>query len=161
VIERLLGAGVSFPSVLKAARYLRERFRSVVRPPVRLTLIAEGKRILVCTLEGKHLLDATANGLLTISFAVGPIAEDLRGKVNSLSAPRSISVRVKGCAYEAILTPDLVAGGYSIEIPSLPGVITESDTLREARPMVADAIRLRLEVQARPTPSRMACGRRI
>lgn len=156
VIGRLLAVGVSLPTVRKAARYLREHFKSVVRPLARLTLIVEGKRILVRTLEGKHLLDATANGQLMISFAVGPIAEDLRGKVTALSAPRSIFVKVQGCAYEAVLTPDLVAGGYSIEVPSLPGVFTDADTLKEARSMVADAIRLRLAVQATPTPSRKA-----
>ena len=53
-----------------------------------------------------------------------------------------MSVRVGARAFVAVLTPDLAAGGYSIEVPELPGVITEADTLPEARKMVADAIRL-------------------
>ena len=36
-------------------------------------------------------------------------------------------------------------GGYVVTVPSLPGVITEGDTLEEARYMVAGAIRCYLE----------------
>ena len=59
-----------------------------------------------------------------------------------MSVSRELVVRVLDRRYTAILTPDLRAGGYSIEVPALPGVITEGDTLREARKMVTEAIRL-------------------
>jgi predicted RNase H-like HicB family nuclease len=46
--------------------------------------------------------------------------------------------------YEVILTPD-EAGGYVVECPALPGVVTEGGTLEEAREMASDAIRSYIE----------------
>jgi predicted RNase H-like HicB family nuclease len=36
-------------------------------------------------------------------------------------------------------------GGYIVTVPALPGLVTEGDTLEEARAMVKDAIRGYLE----------------
>jgi len=36
-------------------------------------------------------------------------------------------------------------GGYVVTVPALPGLVTEGDTLEEARAMVKDAIRGYLE----------------
>jgi antitoxin HicB len=36
-------------------------------------------------------------------------------------------------------------GGYVVTVPALPGLVTEGDTLEEAREMVKDAIRGYLE----------------
>lgn len=66
-------------------------------------------------------------------------------RVAELRTPRDLAVRVGGRKYVAVLTPDLEVGGYSIEVPELPGVVTEADTLPEARKMVSDAIRLWLD----------------
>lgn len=40
-------------------------------------------------------------------------------------------------------------GGYVVTCPALPGVVTEGDTLDEAREMAAEAIRGYLEVLAK------------
>jgi predicted RNase H-like HicB family nuclease len=40
-----------------------------------------------------------------------------------------------------ILIPDLEDGGYTVEVPSLPGCISEGDTAEEAITNVQDAIR--------------------
>lgn len=45
--------------------------------------------------------------------------------------------------YEAIFDPNGM--GYTVTVPKLPGLVTEGDTLREAREMVKDAIRCYLE----------------
>jgi len=148
VIARLLAIGVALPAVRKAARYVRQHFANLVRPLARLTLVVDGKSILVRATDNKSLIDATAGGQMVISFAVAPIAQALRGKVTELQAPRKLAVRVGGRSFVAVLTPDLAAGGYSIEVPELPGVITEADTIQEARKMTADAIRLWLSVTA-------------
>lgn len=42
--------------------------------------------------------------------------------------------------YTAVFEP-AVKGGYIVSVPSLPGLVTEGDTLEEARAMVKDAIR--------------------
>jgi predicted RNase H-like HicB family nuclease len=36
-------------------------------------------------------------------------------------------------------------GGYVVTCPALPGLVTEGDTMEEARSMAADALRLYLE----------------
>jgi antitoxin HicB len=47
--------------------------------------------------------------------------------------------------YKVIMTPDKT-GGYVVTCPALPGLVTEGDTLEEAREMAADAIRGYLEI---------------
>ena len=153
VIAGLLAVGVSLPGVRKAARYVRHHFANLVRPLSRLALVVQGKSILIRTTDNKNLVDATSDGQIVISLAVAPIAEAVRGKVTELQAHRNLSVRVAGKTFVAVLTPDLAAGGYSIEVPELPGVITEADSIPEARRMTADAIRLWLSATER-TPRR-------
>lgn len=155
VIAQLIRIGVPLPAVRKAAKYVRQHFGALVRPLARLALVVDGKRILVRTTDGKALIDATSGGQVVISFSVAPIAEELRSKVTELQAPRRINVRVGGRTFVAVMTPDLAAGGYSIEVPELPGVITEADSLGEARNMAADAIRLWLSA-ADSAPRRRA-----
>ena len=46
--------------------------------------------------------------------------------------------------YTVIMTPD-ETGGYVVTCPALPGLVTEGDTLEEARKMAADAIRCYIE----------------
>jgi len=47
--------------------------------------------------------------------------------------------------YKVILTPG-ETGGYVVTFPALPGLVTEADTLEEAREMAADAISAYIEV---------------
>ena len=42
--------------------------------------------------------------------------------------------------YTVLMTPD-ETGGYVVTCPALPGLVTEGDTLAEAREMAADAVR--------------------
>ncbi len=42
---------------------------------------------------------------------------------------------------QVILIPDLEEGGYVVEVPSLPGCISEGDTIDEALENIKDAIR--------------------
>ena len=42
--------------------------------------------------------------------------------------------------YTAVFEP-APEGGYVVTIPALPGLVTEGDTMEEARAMVKDAIR--------------------
>jgi predicted RNase H-like HicB family nuclease len=48
-------------------------------------------------------------------------------------------------AYTVVFEPDPEAGGYVVTCPALSGLVTEGDTLEEARAMTADAIRAWLE----------------
>lgn len=42
---------------------------------------------------------------------------------------------------QVLLIPDLEDGGYTVEVPSLPGCISEGDTVEEAMENIKDAIR--------------------
>ena len=42
--------------------------------------------------------------------------------------------------YTVVFTPDPEAGGYVVTCPALPGLVTEGDTLEQARRMAQDAI---------------------
>jgi antitoxin HicB len=46
--------------------------------------------------------------------------------------------------YAAVFEP-ATEGGFIVTVPALPGLVTEGDTLEEAREMVKDAIRGYLE----------------
>ena len=156
VIANLLAVGIALPAVRKAARYLRGHFADVVRPLARLALQTDGKRVLVQTTDKKHLVDATAEGQVVIAVAVAPIVQDLRLRVAELRAPQEMDVRVRGRSYGAVLTPDLEAGGFTIEVPELPGVVTEADSVSHARAMTTDAIELWLASRAESRKRRAA-----
>lgn len=47
--------------------------------------------------------------------------------------------------YTILLEPDPEEGGYTVTVPSLPGCVTQGDTLEEAIAMAKDAIRLFVE----------------
>ena len=54
---------------------------------------------------------------------------------------------VKGAAYTyTVLFEPAAEGGYTVTVPVLPGVITEGDTLEEARKRAKEAIRGYLKV---------------
>ena len=77
-------------------------------------------------------------------------------RVAELRAPQEIDVRVLGRSYRAVLTPDLEAGGFTSEVPELPGVVTEADSVSHARAMTTDAIELWLTSRAESTKRRGA-----
>jgi antitoxin HicB len=57
--------------------------------------------------------------------------------------------------YTVLLIPDPADGGYTVTVPTLPGCITEGNTLDEALDHARDAIRLYiadLEAAGEPTP---------
>ncbi len=62
--------------------------------------------------------------------------------------------------YTAVFEP-APEGGFTVTVPALPGLVTEGDTIEEARAMVKDAIRGYLEslvkhgeeIPAEPSPA--------
>lgn len=57
--------------------------------------------------------------------------------------------------YTIFLDPDFEAGGYTVTVPALPGIVTQGDTVEEAIAMAKDAINLYLEVlveEGQPIP---------
>ncbi|HEY6003879.1 MAG TPA: MerR family transcriptional regulator [Anaeromyxobacter sp.] len=156
VVARLLGAGASLQAVRRAVQYLK---RHTDRPLSTLALISDGKRVLALTEDPQKMIEATAEGQVVIAIDVAPIVRTLQGKVTEIGAPREVDVRVRGRTYRAVLTPDLEAGGYTIEVPELPGCRTEGDDLGEAKRMTKDAISAWLSVDAPRTARRQARAR--
>ena len=52
---------------------------------------------------------------------------------------------MKELQYAIILHHDPEAGGYTVTVPALPGLVTEGDTLEEALAMAKEAIQLYIE----------------
>ena len=148
VVARLLDAGLSLQAVRRAVEYLK---RHTERPLATLGLIAKGKRVFALTEDPTKMIEATAQGQVVIAIDVEPIVKNLQADVTQLSATREIDVRARGRGYRAVLTPDLEAGGYTIEVPELPGCITEADAFSEAKRMAREAIEAWLDVAAPQT----------
>ena len=58
---------------------------------------------------------------------------------------RAKAAEVEAYTYTVVFEPDEETGGYTVTCPALPGLVTEGDTLDEARSMAEDAIRCYLE----------------
>ena len=58
---------------------------------------------------------------------------------------RAKAVESGSYTYTVVFEPDEEAGGYTLTCPALPGLVTEGDTLEEARECAAGAIRCYLE----------------
>jgi antitoxin HicB len=58
---------------------------------------------------------------------------------------RAKAVQGHTYTYTVVFEPDEEVGGYTVTCPALPGLVTEGDTLEEARAMAADAVRCYLD----------------
>ncbi|MBI2551449.1 type II toxin-antitoxin system HicB family antitoxin [Candidatus Uhrbacteria bacterium] len=50
--------------------------------------------------------------------------------------------------YTVLLTPDEESGGFTVEVPAIPGCFTEGDTLEQAKANAKEVIELCLDVLA-------------
>ncbi len=143
VVGELREAGVSIQTIRRAVAYLK---RHADQPLATLALTARGKKVFALTDDPAKLVEATAEGQVVLTISVESLARHLEHGITEISAQRDVMVRVRGRAYKAVLTPDLEAGGYTVEVPELPGCLTEGDNLAEAKRMTKDAIELWLSV---------------
>lgn len=152
VVRQLRAAGIPLQAIRRAVRYLQAHAE---KPLTTVALIADGKRVLVSAGDARSMIDAAAEGQVVIAIDVAPIRKHLTHEVSELSAERSIALRVRGRAFDVVLTPDLEVGGFTITVPELPGCISEADTISEARAMAREAIELWLDATLRlaDTPS--------
>jgi predicted RNase H-like HicB family nuclease len=58
---------------------------------------------------------------------------------------RAKAVESETYTYTVVFEPDDEAAGYTVTCPALPGLVTEGDTLEEARARAVDAIKGYLE----------------
>ena len=147
VVARLREADISLQTVRRAVQYLK---RHTDRPLSRLALVPSGKRILVPTEDPAKMVEASEHGQVIVEIPMKRIVEGLEADVTELSAPREVDVRVRGRSYRAVLTPDLEVGGFTVEVPELPGCRTEGDDLADAKRMTREAIEAWLSVEEQP-----------
>ena len=143
VAGQLREAGVSVQAIRKAVTYL---MRHAEQPLSMLNLIGQGKKVFALTDDPSKLVEATASGQVVLTISVESLARHLKQSVAKISAPLTVTVGVRGRDYKAVFTPDLEVGGYTVEVPDLPGCITEGDDLAEAKRMTREAIELWLSV---------------
>lgn len=156
VVGQLREAGVSVQTIRKAVAYLK---RHAEQPLSTLNLVGHGKKVFTLTDDPSKLVEASDNGQVVLSISVASLARHLEAGVTRISATREVTVRVRGRVYRAVFTPDLEVGGYTVEVPELPGCRTEGDDLAEARRMTRDAIDLWLSVDARSIRRNVARAR--
>ena len=141
VVARLRDVGVSLQKIRKATDHLRQHAPDNLPALSAMALLTDGKHIYVKTGDPQVLVAATARGQTVIAmFRLDQLVRDLHSTVTEIRAPRSVHVAVRGHTYDAVLTPDLEVGGYTVEVPELPGCITEGDNVTDARRMAKDAI---------------------
>jgi DNA-binding transcriptional MerR regulator len=145
VVGQLRETGVGVQTIRRAVKWLRSHANQPLA-----TLAAQGKKVFALTDDPAKLIEATADGQVVLAISVEKVARHLERGVSEISAPREVTVRVRGRAYKAVLTPDLEAGGYTVEVPEFPGCRTEGDDLAEAKRMTKDAIEAWLSVDERP-----------
>lgn len=143
VVRQLREAGVSIQTIRRAVRWLQNRAN---QPLATLALTGQGKKVFALTDDPAKLIEATAEGQVVLAISVEKVARHLERGVSAISAPREVTIRVHGRGYRAVLTPDLEVGGYTVEVPELPGCITEGDDLADAKRMAKDAIELWISV---------------
>jgi DNA-binding transcriptional MerR regulator len=156
VVGQLRDVGVSVQAIRRAVKWLRSHAN---QPLSTLALAARGNKVFALTADPAKLIEATAEGQVVLAISVEKVARQLERGVIEIGAPREVTVRVRGRAYKALLTPDLEVGGYTVEVPELPGCRTEGDDIAESKRMAKDAIETWLSVDERPkTRSRTRIG---
>jgi len=146
VAKALREKGISLQKIRKSLTYLKTHFPSIEKPLAQLRFLTDGETIFVLTQDPKVIVDTLREGQLVFSLAIGEIVEEMRDKVVGLGSKRTYTVKVSGKDYNVELQPDLEDGGYVVECPSLPGCLSQGDTVEEALSMIRDAIRGHLAV---------------
>lgn len=147
VAKTIKDAGLSLQKMRRSIAYLKKHAPEIERPLAELRFLTDGDSLFVLTSDNRKLVDTLRNGQLVLSIAIGEIVSSLRGEVESLSRKKRYTVKVGREKYEVILEPDLEESGYVAECPSLPGCVTQGDTVEEALYMASDAIAGYLEAK--------------
>lgn len=146
VAKTLREQGISLQKIRQCLTYLKKHAPEVEKPLAQLRLLTDGESIFVLTKDPKVMLDTLRGGQFVFSLALEEIVSEVRGKVEALGSGRTYKVRVGKIDYSVELEPDLEDGGYIVECPTLPGCLSQGDTIEEALMMIRDAIRGHLAV---------------
>lgn len=146
VAKTLIDKGITIQKIRKAISYLKKNMPQVEKPLSEMKFLTDGETIFVLTKGKKEIIYALESGQLVFSISLGEIVESLKGEVVALQKEKKYTVTVKGKKYSVVLHADTEDGGFWVECPSLPGCVSQGDTIEEALEMIKDAIAGHLEV---------------
>jgi predicted RNase H-like HicB family nuclease len=91
-------------------------------------------------------MDTLRDGQLVFSIAIGPLLNDLKGRIKEVEKDKTFTVGVRKRRYSVTLHHDREEGGFWVECPELPGCLSQGETVEEALEMIRDSIRGHLAV---------------
>jgi predicted RNase H-like HicB family nuclease len=148
--------GISLQKIRKCLTHLKKHAPEVEKPSAQLRFLTDGETIFELTKDPQVMVDTLRKGQVVFSLALEELVTKLKGQVAVLSSQHTYEVTVGGKKYGIKLEPDLEDGGYVVECPSLPGCMSQGDTVEEALSMIRDAIRGHLAVLRRETKAKKA-----
>jgi predicted RNase H-like HicB family nuclease len=101
-------------------------------------------------------MDMLKEGQLVFSIAIGPLLNDLKGRIKEIEKEKTFSVDVRKRRYMVLLRHDREEGGFWVECPELPGCLSQGETVEETLSMIRDAIRGHLAVLEKEPSRRKA-----
>jgi len=141
VIARLRETGLSLQKVCKVVAHLHRHHRELRRPLAQHRLVTDGATVFRI-LDDTNAVEDLLQGGQVVVFVINltSVWNETQSGLARISDPRAFEVRHGGKNYAVTLTPDLEDGGWVAECPSLPGCISQGDTLAEAKRMIREAI---------------------
>ena len=99
VVKRLLDAGMSLKKIRQAMDLLREQFRSE-SPLADVTLLSDGTTIYAAH-SADEVVDVFKRGQGVFGIAVGPVQQEMEGKIHQLFPDSTAPATVKPATMEA------------------------------------------------------------
>jgi predicted RNase H-like HicB family nuclease len=156
VAASLRDKGISLQKIRKCVKYLRQNRERLERPFASLKFLTDGENIFVLTSDRKEVMDTLKEGQLVFSIAIGPLLNDLKGRIEKIEKDKIFTVEVRKRRYSVTLHHDREEGGFWVECPELPGCLSQGETVEEALTMIRDSIRGHLAVLGKESSRRKA-----
>ena len=147
--KRLKDEGISLQKIRKALAFLRKHFPDLKQPLAELRFLTDGETVYVGR-DREKIFDTLNQGQFVFSLALGEIIEELQGELKQFAAPKEEKVRVAGQTFTVVLTPDLEAGGFTIQCREIPGAISEGATEQEALDTITEVLAEHLDQGQEP-----------
>ena len=129
--------------------FLRKHFPDLKQPLAELRFLTDGATVYVGR-DREKICDTLNQGQFVFSLALGDIIEGLQGELKQFAAPKEEKVRVAGQTFTVVLTPDLGAGGFTIQCREIPGAISEGATEQEALDTLTEVLAAHLDQMQEP-----------
>lgn len=156
VAASLREKGISLQKIRKCVKYLRKNKEQLERPLASLKFLTDGDSLFVLTADRKVVMDTLKEGQLVFSIAIGPLLNDLKGKIREVEKKKMFTVDIGKNRYAVVLHHDKEEGGFWVECPELPGCLSQGETVEEALSMIQDSIRGHLVVLEKESSRRKA-----